>query len=170
MGIRMLHHRPAVSRAAAAAAPAAPPSPVPAFAAGASTARIPVGPATAVRRATTGLSRRLAPGEPCPWRVWADLARGYVALALQGLPRPAPARTFTVFVAPVPQPAESPRGPSGRDPGPHRQGRPAPAGGPGRDDHRPHDDRPRLQEQGTRPDRRPDDRNPPGFQGPVGNR
>ncbi|GHF63117.1 hypothetical protein [Streptomyces thermodiastaticus] len=164
MGIRMLNHRPAVSRAAVGAAPAAPASPVPAFAAGASTARIPVGPATAVRRAVTGLSRRLAPGEPCPWRVWADLARGYVALALEGLPlRPAPARTFTVFVAAVPQPAESPGGRSGRDPGPHRQDQPAPAGGPGRDDRRPHDDRPRSQRHGTRPDRRRDDRNPPGL-------
>jgi hypothetical protein len=31
--------------------------------------------------------------------LWADLARGYLALALTLLPRPRPAHTFTVFVA-----------------------------------------------------------------------
>ncbi|MFI1417967.1 hypothetical protein ACH4VX_08225 [Streptomyces sp. NPDC020731] len=113
MGIRVLHRR------------AAPPRPggqtvfppVPVFAAAASTARTPAVPvtlATALRNATADLGRRIADGrrrtdrtptagglagERPPWRLWAELARAYLTLALTLLPRPRPVRTVTVFVA-----------------------------------------------------------------------
>ncbi|MEU6774330.1 hypothetical protein [Streptomyces sp. NPDC046759] len=121
MGIRMLHRRtPEADTRAwadAASAQAMPASPVPALAADASTARIPVDLAATVRRAATDLRNRLtgltAPRDHAPdWRQWADLARGYLALALTVLPRPRPRRTLTVFVASL---AERP---AGR--GPHR--------------------------------------------------
>lgn len=80
--------------------------------AAASTARTPVGVATALRNATAELGRRVAdggrrtgrtaegvPGGPPPWRLWAELARAYLTLALTLLPRPRPVRTVTVFVA-----------------------------------------------------------------------
>ncbi|MGC0332661.1 hypothetical protein RKD23_005651 [Streptomyces sp. SAI-170] len=115
MGIRMLNRRPAPS----------PLVPVPAFAAGASTARLVVGPAEAVRHAAVDLGRALShcrrlrslgecrpirgtlaavgrTRDPARWRLWADLARGYVALLLTLLPRTRPAGTLTVFVAGVP--------------------------------------------------------------------
>ncbi|GHH94852.1 hypothetical protein GCM10017779_53090 [Streptomyces capillispiralis] len=121
MGIRMLHRRAAPPRAGAdGPTPEAFP-PVPVFAAAASTARVPVTPATALRQATADLGRRIAdgrwrtgrastavlpalpgrpglPGEP-PWRLWAELARAYLTLVLTLLPRPRPVRTVTVFVA-----------------------------------------------------------------------
>ncbi|MFK4147503.1 hypothetical protein [Streptomyces sp. NPDC004065] len=117
MGIRMLNHRPAVSPTAVGAAPAAPPPPVPALAAGASTARIPADLATAVRRVASGLRGRLVrgaagPGETPPWCLWADLARGYLALLVARLPRPAPAPTVTVFVATASPTGDRPDGPS----------------------------------------------------------
>ncbi|MEU7055635.1 hypothetical protein [Streptomyces sp. NPDC046197] len=104
MGIRMLNHRPTVARADAEAAPRTPPPPVPVFAADASTARIPADLTRTLRRAVTDLRRRLTPGVPgpgeaSPWRLWADMARGYLALLLVRLPRPGPGPTFTVFVA-----------------------------------------------------------------------
>ncbi|MFJ5777208.1 hypothetical protein [Streptomyces sp. NPDC093094] len=110
MGIRMLNRRPAHP----------PLAPVPAFAAGASTARIAVGPVETARHAAVGLGHALArcrpfraPGGPGPVeaagrprdtrrRLWADQARGYLALLLTLLPRARPVRTLTVFVAPVP--------------------------------------------------------------------
>ncbi|MFF5157091.1 hypothetical protein ACFY3N_12675 [Streptomyces sp. NPDC000348] len=85
--------------------------PVPVFAAAASTART---PATALRNVTAHLGRRVADGrrrtartptavgpagEQPPWRLWAELARAYLTLALTLLPRPRPVRTVTVFVA-----------------------------------------------------------------------
>ncbi|WP_308406359.1 hypothetical protein [Streptomyces sp. AC602_WCS936] len=81
--------------------------PVPVFAPGASTGRTPTTLTTALRRTTADLRRGLlhrdqaaaAPGETPAWRLWADLARGYLALAITLLPRTRPARTFTVFVA-----------------------------------------------------------------------
>ncbi|WP_328559884.1 hypothetical protein [Streptomyces coelicoflavus] len=81
--------------------------PVPVFAPGASTGRTPATLTTALHRTAKDLRRRLArkdpaasaPHEAPAWRLWADLARGYLALALTLLPRPRPARTFTVFVA-----------------------------------------------------------------------
>ncbi|MER6980898.1 hypothetical protein [Streptomyces carpinensis] len=126
MGIRMLNHRPAVYQTAVGAAPAAPPPPVPAHAADASTARIPTDFAAAVRRAVSGLRRRVTPGESGPWRLWADLTRGYVALVLARLPQPAPARTVTVFVAAPITLRDRPVGPP-----PHR---PRPDGHPRRDE------------------------------------
>ncbi|MEU6569370.1 MULTISPECIES: hypothetical protein [Streptomyces] len=103
--------------------------PVPALAPDASTGRIPATLTTALRRTATGLGRRLARGDratatptPTPreapaWRLWADLARGYLSLALTLVPRPRPARTLTVFVA-----ADTVSGPPG-GPAPHRPGR-----------------------------------------------
>ncbi|MFE1440604.1 hypothetical protein [Streptomyces sp. NPDC058739] len=94
MGIRMLDRRPARQ----------PLAPVPAFASGASTARIVLGPAEAVRSVAADLGRALArcralgPLLRCrplaavrlsgtaPWRQWADLAGGYLALLLALLP------------------------------------------------------------------------------------
>ncbi|SEC61094.1 hypothetical protein SAMN04490357_2427 [Streptomyces misionensis] len=128
MGIRMLHRRTpeAVTRVwadtASAQAPTA--SPVPALAAGASTARIPADPATTVRRAAehvrrglTDRARAVRTGHAPDWRQWADLARGYLALALTLIPRTRPRPTLTVFVAsPAERPAPRHRDP--RDPGP----------------------------------------------------
>ncbi len=108
MGIRMLHRRTpeAVTRAWAvtASAQAMPASPVPALAADASTARIPADPAMTVRRAANRVRRGLAGltarrGHAPDWRQWADLTRGYLALALTALPRSRPRPTLTVFVA-----------------------------------------------------------------------
>ncbi|MFE2191775.1 hypothetical protein ACFXAQ_13170, partial [Streptomyces olivaceus] len=123
MGIRMLHHRTTTPARASTDRPArASHSPVPVCAPGASTGRIPTPLTTTLRRTATDLRRRLrhrppalatpatapaAPGgEPRrtpAWRLWADLARGYLALALTLLPRPhpRPGHTFTVFVAPT---------------------------------------------------------------------
>ncbi|CAL9413155.1 hypothetical protein [Streptomyces sp. enrichment culture] len=140
MGIRMLNRRPAHP----------PLAPVPAFAVGASTARIVLGPAEAVRLAAVDLGRAICrcrpvlalgrclppgvlggvrsadaeerTGETAPWRVWADLARGYFALLLTLLPRSRPAGTLTVFVASVPALSGPPDGSapcwSGWEPGP----------------------------------------------------
>ncbi|WP_326752113.1 hypothetical protein OH738_30405 [Streptomyces hirsutus] len=117
MGIRMLHRRAAFPRAAADGPTPEALSPVPVFAADASTARTPVSPAVALRRATADLGRRIADGpwhpglcegpglpgpgagEPPAWRRWAELVRGCLTLALTLLPRPRPVRTVTVFVA-----------------------------------------------------------------------
>ncbi|MEV5338112.1 hypothetical protein AB0K93_06430 [Streptomyces sp. NPDC052676] len=108
MGIRMLNHR---------GAPLL--RPVPAFSAGASTARDLAGPATALRRAAVDLRRRIARRAPTAvrlretidtWRPWADLARGYLALFLALMPRPRPAYTVTVFTAKAPTLSEPPNG------------------------------------------------------------
>ncbi|WP_208614227.1 hypothetical protein [Streptomyces yokosukanensis] len=139
MGIRMLHRRTpeADTRAWAdtASAQAMPASPVPALAADASTARIPANPAATVRRAATdlghGLTGRTAhAGRAAYWRQWADLARGYLALALTAIPRSRPRPTLTVFVASLTErPAAAPG--AHRPPREHRnhgdpQGRPEP--------------------------------------------
>ncbi|MFF7354709.1 MULTISPECIES: hypothetical protein [Streptomyces] len=130
MGIRMLHRRTpeAVTRAWAdtASAQAMPASPVPALAADASTARIPADLAATVRRAAMHLRQRLAGltarADHAPdWRQWADLARGYLALALTVIPRSRPRPTLTVFVASL---TERPASPGSHRP-PHR-GRPEP--------------------------------------------
>jgi hypothetical protein len=120
----MLHRRTpeAVTRvwADTASAQAMPASPVPALAADASTARIPAYPATTVRRAVAGLRRTLAgrtlrAGHAPDWHPWADLARGYLALALTLMPRSRPRPTLTIFVASVTErPAAA---------GPHRKPR-----------------------------------------------
>ncbi len=129
MGIRMLHRRTpeAVTRVwadtASGEAQALPASPVPALAAGASTARIPADPATTVRRAARNARRGLkdranrtgAAARAHDWRQWTDLARGYLALTLTLIPRSRPRPTLTVFVAPL---AERPPRHGPRDPGP----------------------------------------------------
>ncbi|MER6107351.1 hypothetical protein [Streptomyces hirsutus] len=117
MGIRMLHRRAAFPRAAADGPTPEALSPVPVFAAGASTARTPVPRAIALRRAAADLGRRITDGprrpgcdaeaglpgpgvgDPSAWRLWAEWARGCLTLALTLLPRPRPVRTVTVFVA-----------------------------------------------------------------------
>ncbi|MEU6401874.1 hypothetical protein [Streptomyces sp. NPDC046985] len=111
MGIRMLNHRPAAPRTLVGEAPDVTAPSVPAFATGASTARVPAGLATALRRAVAGLRRRSDPADPQPWHLWADLTRGYLALLLNRLPQPDPSNTVTVFVA---APAFTADGPSGR--------------------------------------------------------
>ncbi|MFE4668643.1 hypothetical protein ACFRI7_23310 [Streptomyces sp. NPDC056716] len=124
MGIRMLHRRPA---------PAMPLPPVPVFAADASTARLALGPAEALRHTAKALRRRLTPakepvparpGDPPGRRLWTDLTRGYVALLLTLLPRTRRPRTLTVFTAPAlmasrPGSTRAGRGlPYAEDPGP----------------------------------------------------
>ncbi|MFJ9632898.1 hypothetical protein ACIRU8_34850 [Streptomyces sp. NPDC101175] len=129
MGIRMLHRRSGRARtqaraAGAAAAPVTPRPPVPALAAGASTARIPADLAMAVRHTAEGLRSRLTfrddtaldpreqarhPQGPATtptgtpvWRLWAELGRGYLDLVLARLPRSHAAHTMTVFIATPP--------------------------------------------------------------------
>ncbi|GGT12750.1 hypothetical protein [Streptomyces chromofuscus] len=122
MGIRMLSRRTAPAQA-----------PPPAHAVGASTARVPGGPAAVLSHAAADLRRRvtahwnsrrpLAPRarDTAAWRLWADLARGYLALCLTLLPRAArPASTLTVFVAPLPVVAGAIRPPDGSGPAPCR--------------------------------------------------
>ncbi|GAA3493489.1 hypothetical protein GCM10019016_005880 [Streptomyces prasinosporus] len=123
MGIRMLHRRAAPPRADADGPTLEAFPPVPVFATAASTARVPATLAAALRHAAADLGRRVTggrrrtdrastaagparpgtppglPGEPPPWRLWAELARGYLTLVLTLLPRPRPVRTITVFVA-----------------------------------------------------------------------
>lgn len=123
MGIRMLSRR---------TAPAQPPPPPHALRA--STARIPVGPVTALRHAAVDLRRRVAvdwerrktaalgPRDAPAWRLWADLARSYLALCLTLLPRAQrPARTLTVFVAPLPTVTGVVKPPDGSGPAPCRR-------------------------------------------------
>ncbi|MEV0169802.1 hypothetical protein AB0I00_01570 [Streptomyces sp. NPDC050803] len=101
MGIRMLHRRTAPAEPAGVhpdAAPKVPLLPVPAFAAAASTARVPVDLKTALRRTVTTL-RSLRP------RLWAEAGRGYLDLVLARLPRPGHIRTVTVFISEPPSPA-----------------------------------------------------------------
>ncbi|MGP4089701.1 hypothetical protein [Streptomyces sp. KR55] len=118
MGIRMLNRRTAIP-------------PAPTHAVGASTARIPTDPVTALRHAAAEVRRRLAQREfrkpavvrargTAVWRLWADLARGYLALLLAQLPRPPrPTHTLTVFTATLPTvPAVKP--PDGSGPAPCR--------------------------------------------------
>ncbi|WP_328550558.1 hypothetical protein [Streptomyces sp. NBC_00366] len=79
MGIRMLNRRPARAQASAEAASAAPPAPMPAFAARASTARIPTDLVVVLRRTAKRLRRPApTPGEPSVWRLWAGLGRSYL--------------------------------------------------------------------------------------------
>ncbi|MGX4692801.1 hypothetical protein [Streptomyces sp. JNUCC 63] len=122
MGIRMLNHRPVVIRADIGEVPAEPPPSVPPFAADASTARVPTDLPTTLRRAARDLRRRLTPGEPAlgetpPWCLWADVARGYLALLLARLHRPGPAQHVTVFVATA---APAPVSDRSEGPPPHR--------------------------------------------------
>lgn len=108
MGIRMLHRRAGPPPTDADGPTLEAFSPVPVFAATASTARTPAPLTTALRRVGRwctgrGAAAPSAPspgaGEPPPWRLWAELTRSYLALTLTLLPRPRPVRTVTVFVA-----------------------------------------------------------------------
>lgn len=124
MGIRMLHHRTTPARASTDRPARVPLPTVPDFAPDASTGRIPATVMTALRRTGEGLRRRVtrrgraaaAPREVPARRLWADLARGYLALALTLLPRSRPARIPTVFVAPADTLSAPPGGPA-----PHRR-------------------------------------------------
>ncbi|MFI8945873.1 hypothetical protein ACIGO6_05070 [Streptomyces sp. NPDC053750] len=120
MGIRMLHHRTTPARASTDRPARVPLPPVPVFAPGASTGRVPTTLATALHRTAAHLRRRLArrypaaatPRETSARRLWADLTRGYLALALGLLPRTRPAHTFTVFVATTDTLSAPPGGPA----------------------------------------------------------
>lgn len=120
MGIRMLHHRTTPARARTDGPARVPLLPVPVFAPGASTGRTPATLTTVLHRTAKVLRGRLVPratGTAVPhetpaWHLWADLARGYLALALTLLPRPHPARTFTVFVASTDPLGTRPGGPA----------------------------------------------------------
>lgn len=117
MGIRMLHRRTAPARRQAQAyavqAPFSSRLPVPAHAAGASTARIPVNLVTQLRRRFARRDRDVVPEEPSVQRLWGELALSYLALALTLLPRSRPVPTMTVFVATA-DPVSG--GPEGRPP------------------------------------------------------
>ncbi|MCT7352828.1 hypothetical protein N4P33_11695 [Streptomyces sp. 15-116A] len=94
MGIRMLHRRAAPPRSGADGPRPEASVSVPVFADAASTARIPTPLSATLRRHLP------ATGAPAiPWRLWAEVARGYLTLVLTLLPRPRPVRTITVFVA-----------------------------------------------------------------------
>ncbi|MFB7737598.1 hypothetical protein ACFC08_25050 [Streptomyces sp. NPDC056112] len=106
MGIRMLNRRPAVIRADMDEVPAGPPPSVRPVAADASTARVPADLTATLRRAARRLRDRCGRGDPVlggthPWCLWADTARGYLALLLSPLHRHRhrPVRSVTVFVA-----------------------------------------------------------------------
>ncbi|MDH6583946.1 hypothetical protein M2161_003052 [Streptomyces sp. SAI-133] len=146
MGIRMLHRRAAPGRAQAQAHAEQAPSvrpPVPAHAAAASTARIPFDLATFLHRArararlgplrhaaaelrhrVTRRDRDAVAEEPSGPRLWAELALGYLALALTLLPRSRPMPTMTVFIAPAAVDAVSER--AGDRPPPGRRRTPGP--------------------------------------------
>lgn len=120
MGIRILHRRTAPARTQAQAhagkALSCTRPPVPPHAATASTARIPVDLAILLRRARArareravglripareGVVEEAEGAGPSGGRLWAELAFGYLALALTLLPRSRPMPTMTVFVAPA---------------------------------------------------------------------
>ncbi|MBG0856131.1 hypothetical protein I2W78_30850 [Streptomyces spinoverrucosus] len=123
MGIRMLSRR---------TTPAQPPPPPPAHAVGASTARIPADPATALCHAAVDLRRRVVahwasrrpavrPRDTAAGRLWAGLARVYLAVCLALLRRPyRPVRTLTVFIAPLPTVAGAIKPPDGSGSAPCR--------------------------------------------------
>lgn len=119
MGIRMLNRRPARAQASAEAALAVPPAPVPAFAARASTARIPHDLAVVLRRTAADLRRRLprswtGSAEPPVWRLWAGLGRSYVTGLLVRVRRSRHARTVRVFIVTAGTLTDRPDGPAPR--------------------------------------------------------
>ncbi|MFI8532266.1 hypothetical protein ACIGMX_18735 [Streptomyces aquilus] len=104
MGIRTLHRQTAPAQATTDATASTPAVHVPPFSAAAGTPRIPTDLATTLRRAATDVRHRLVRRD---WlnrgdlRLWADQARGYLALLLSAVPRSRPMRTVTVFIATV---------------------------------------------------------------------
>ncbi|GAA3791528.1 hypothetical protein GCM10022403_026980 [Streptomyces coacervatus] len=119
MGIRMLNRRPARAQAGAETASAVPALLVPAFAARASTARIPTDLAVVLRRTAADLRRRLhrprtGPTEPPTWRLWAGLGRSYLAGLVVRVRRSRSARTFTVFIVTAGTLTDRPDGPAPR--------------------------------------------------------
>jgi len=119
MGIRMLNRRPARAQASAEAASAVPPAPVPAFAARASTARIPADLPVVLRRTAADLRRRLprpvpGPGEPPAWRLWAGLGRSYLTGLVIRVRGRRPARPVTVFIVAAGSLTDRPDGPAPR--------------------------------------------------------
>ncbi|MFF9122094.1 hypothetical protein ACF09J_02080 [Streptomyces sp. NPDC014889] len=116
MGIRMLNRRPAVIRVDIGEAPKGAPLSVRPYAPDAGTARVPANLTATLRRAASGLRARFGPGDPLPgetraWCLWADTARGYLALLLSPLHRPRPVRSITVFVATATPTGNRPGGP-----------------------------------------------------------
>ncbi|GLP68480.1 hypothetical protein TUSST3_51030 [Streptomyces sp. TUS-ST3] len=129
MGIRMLHRRAVPGRAQGqvrAGKASSVRAPVPAHAAAASTARVPVDLVTLLRgvraraagprmtarlagtlrhagadlrRRVTRRDRDVVAEEPSGYRLWGELVLGYLALALTLLPRSRPMPTMTVFIA-----------------------------------------------------------------------
>ncbi|MBD0842584.1 MULTISPECIES: hypothetical protein [unclassified Streptomyces] len=117
MGIRLLHRRTAPAEPHAGARPdaaAAPPLRVPAFAAAASTARVPADLRTTLRRTATAL-RRARLRVAARRRLWTEVGRGCLDLVLARLPRPDRTRTVTVFVSAPPEPAPR-NGPAPQEP------------------------------------------------------
>ncbi|SNX57697.1 hypothetical protein SAMN06272735_2170 [Streptomyces sp. TLI_55] len=104
MGIRTLHRQTAPAQATTDATASTPAVHVPPFSAAASSPRIPTDLATTLRKAATDVRHRLTRRD---WlnrrdlRLWADQARGYLALLLSAVPRSRPMRTVTVFIATV---------------------------------------------------------------------
>ncbi|WP_329340334.1 hypothetical protein OG866_32785 [Streptomyces sp. NBC_00663] len=106
MGIRTLHRQTAPAQANTDATASTPAVHIPPFSAAASTPRIPRDLAMTLRRTATDvrhrLTRRDLRTDLCTdLRLWADQARGYLALLLGALPRSRPMRTMTVFIATV---------------------------------------------------------------------
>lgn len=119
MGIRMLNRRPARAQASAEAAPVVPPASVPAFAARASTARIPTDLKVVLRRTAADLRRRLrrlttGTGELPTWRLWAGLGRSQVTALVRRVRRSRSARSITVFVVSANGLTDRPDGPAPR--------------------------------------------------------
>ncbi|MFJ6081934.1 hypothetical protein ACIQI8_11060 [Streptomyces sp. NPDC092369] len=86
MGIRTLHRRTASAQASTDASPRPTSTPVPVFAADASTARIPAEPALVLGRGLPRAALGAGSGEPSAWRLWAGLLGDHL-IRLAG-PRP----------------------------------------------------------------------------------
>ncbi|WP_181387433.1 hypothetical protein [Streptomyces sp. Act143] len=119
MGIRTLHRQTAPAQATTDATASTPAAHVPPFSAAASTPRIPTDLATRLRRAAEDVRHRLTHRDwltQRDWltrqdlRLWADQARGYLALLLTAVPRSRPVRTMTVFIATVGTVTDAPDG------------------------------------------------------------
>ncbi|MFI9830591.1 hypothetical protein ACIHIX_23220 [Streptomyces sp. NPDC051913] len=102
MGIRTLHRQTAPAQANTDATASTPAVHVPPYSAAASTPRLPRDLAITLRRAATDVRHRLTRRyRRKDLRLWADQARGYLALLLSAVPRSRPMRTMTVFITTV---------------------------------------------------------------------